>query len=59
MQICRSRVETEAPFYYGIIWDWTTRVSLPNGILFRPTALAWGASVTDDTRTDIQTVHAR
>jgi len=33
----------------------TTRVSLPNGISFRPTALARCASVTDDMRTDGQT----
>jgi len=37
----------------------TTQVSLPNGISFRPMALAWCMSVTDDIRTYIQTDHAR
>ena len=39
----------------------TTRVSLPNGISFRPTALAGYTSVTDDlhTHTYRQTDHAR
>ena len=33
----------------------TTTVSLPNGILFYPTALAGCTGVTDDTHTDRQT----
>ena len=35
----------------------TTRVSLPNGISFRPLALAGCSSVSDDRRTEIWTTH--
>jgi len=34
-------------------------MSLPNGISFRPTALAKCTSVTDDTQTDRRTEHAK